>query len=189
MPRALRDGFWWSARLVKGVSRAWVCWRGGAAVSGSARRQRRAGRRGALPASGCGVCTGSRDASAASLALGALAPGGVGLGVAGAGLNAPWEGSDGPNNFSSAAGAGGGSVAYQRRLQHRRANRRGRRGCYRVAVQGGRRGGVSDSAWHACRRGEAVLLAQRSVEDDHPEVLMTCQLQSVPQRWKDTQKV
>jgi hypothetical protein len=30
---------------------------------------------------------------------------------------------------------------------------------------------------------------QRSVENDHPEVLLTCQLQSVPQRWKDTQKV
>jgi len=28
-----------------------------------------------------------------------------------------------------------------------------------------------------------------SVENDHPEVLLTCQLQSVPQRWKDTQKV
>ena len=41
LPRALRDGFWWSARLVKGASRAWACLRGGAAVSGSARRRRR----------------------------------------------------------------------------------------------------------------------------------------------------
>ncbi len=31
--------------------------------------------------------------------------------------------------------------------------------------------------------------AYRSVEEDHPEVCVTCQLQSVPQRWRDTQKV
>jgi len=37
--RTLRFGFWWSARLVKGAARAWVCLRLGAAVIGSARRQ------------------------------------------------------------------------------------------------------------------------------------------------------
>ena len=37
--------------------------------------------------------------------------------------------------------------------------------------------------------GEVFRIRGGSVENDHPEVLMTCQLQSVPQRWKDTQKV
>jgi hypothetical protein len=66
---------------------------------GAARRFR--GRRGVTrrgaegckpPASGWCVCTGSHDARAAALALGTLAPGGGGLGAAGAGLDAPWEG-------------------------------------------------------------------------------------------------
>ena len=35
--RTLRFGFWWSARLVKGAARAWVCMRLGAALSDSAR--------------------------------------------------------------------------------------------------------------------------------------------------------
>ena len=36
--RTLRFGFWWSARLVKGAARAWVCLRLGAALSDSARQ-------------------------------------------------------------------------------------------------------------------------------------------------------
>ncbi len=42
---APRVGFWWSARLVKGAARVWVCLRRGAAVSGSARQAARKQRR------------------------------------------------------------------------------------------------------------------------------------------------
>jgi hypothetical protein len=95
-PRALRVGFWWSARLVKGAARSWVGLPRGAAVSRSAWRQTAWGGAGALPAalpaSGWRVCTCCRDARAAAPALGGLAPGGGGLSAAGAGLNAPWEG-------------------------------------------------------------------------------------------------
>ena len=38
LPGALRVGSWWSARLVKGAARVWVCLWLGAALSGSARR-------------------------------------------------------------------------------------------------------------------------------------------------------
>jgi hypothetical protein len=48
--RALRVGFWSSARLVKGAARPWVCLRLGAAVLGSARR--RTARGGGVQASG-----------------------------------------------------------------------------------------------------------------------------------------
>ncbi len=66
---------------------------------GSARlfwARRGVGRRGAegssAPGSGWRVCTGSRVARAAALALGALAPGGGGIGAAGAGLKRPLRG-------------------------------------------------------------------------------------------------
>ena len=91
--RALRL-FLVSARLLKGAARVWVCLRLGAAVLGSARRQTARGRVGTLahtPASGWRVCIGSGGARAAALALRALTPGPVGLGLAGAGLDAPWE--------------------------------------------------------------------------------------------------
>ena len=90
-PRALRVGFWWSARLVKGAARVWMCLRRGAAVSGSARLGAARGGAGTLPASGWRVCTGCSGARAAGPALGSLAPGGGGLGAAGAGLMPPWE--------------------------------------------------------------------------------------------------
>ncbi len=73
---ALRVGFRWSARLVKGAARAWVCLWLGAALSGSARRCAVRGGSGALPASGWLVCTGSRGARAAALGPWALAAGG-----------------------------------------------------------------------------------------------------------------
>ena len=80
--RALRVGPWWSARLVKSAARDWVCLRLGAALLGSAWRCAVQAEGCKPPASGWGVCTGSRGARAAALALGALAPGGGWLGVA-----------------------------------------------------------------------------------------------------------
>jgi hypothetical protein len=45
--RALRVGPWWSALLVKGAARVWVCLRLGAALSGSAQRRTARGGAGA----------------------------------------------------------------------------------------------------------------------------------------------
>ena len=99
--RALRVGFWWSARLVKGAARVWVCLRRGAAVLGSARASKE--RRGAEgcnpPASSWRVCTASRCLRAAAPALGTLAPGGGGLDAAGSGLDALWAGFAGRGNW------------------------------------------------------------------------------------------
>ena len=72
--RALRVGFWWSARLLEGAARVRVCLRRGAAVAGSARW--RTARGGGVQASGerlacvhwlarlARCCAGSRDACA-----------------------------------------------------------------------------------------------------------------------------
>ncbi len=95
LPGALRVDSRRPERLVNGAARVWVRLRCGAAVSRSARRRTARGGAGALPASGWCACTGSRDARAASLTLGTLAPGGGRLGSAGVGLMAPWEGSAG----------------------------------------------------------------------------------------------
>ncbi len=54
--RALRVGPWWSARLVKGAARVWVCLRLGAALSGSAQRRTAVGGAPHTPASGFGWC-------------------------------------------------------------------------------------------------------------------------------------
>ena len=141
--RALRVGFWWSARLVKGAARVWACLRLGAAVSGSARRQSARGGAGALPASGWRLCTGCRDARAAAPALRTLAPGGGGLGAAGAGLNAPWEA------FEHRCDAGAtlaSELPYPGRSAPRRlqAVRAARERCgARLGVAAARRGGCS----------------------------------------------
>ena len=74
------------------VRRASGCACGAARLFWGRRGVGRRGAEGCKPlVSGWRVCTGSRGARAAALALGALAPGGGGLGAAGAGLAAPWE--------------------------------------------------------------------------------------------------
>jgi hypothetical protein len=76
---------------VKGAARVWVRLRRGTALSVSAQRGAALGGAGALLASGWCVCTGSRRARAAALALGTLAPVRGGFCAACVRLDAPWE--------------------------------------------------------------------------------------------------
>ena len=64
--RALRFGPWWSAPLVKGAARAWVCLRLGAALLGSAWRCAAWAEGCKPPVSGWRVCTVSGGARAAT---------------------------------------------------------------------------------------------------------------------------
>ena len=70
----LRVSFWWSARLVKGAARAWVCLRLGVALSGSVQRRmvRGGGQHGSNEQLAC-VCTGSRQLDSRGSVLALLA--------------------------------------------------------------------------------------------------------------------
>ena len=139
-----------------------MCLRRGAAVTGSARRRTARGGAGALPASGCGrVCTGCRDARAAAPALGTLAPGGGGLGAAGAGLMAPWEAFAHRCDAGAAFASEGNPEPWQERARRvgfwRSAAASSRCGA-RLGVAAARRGGFGvGAASDGARRGVQTL--------------------------------